>query len=480
MATVRELVTKILFKIDDKKLKAAEKSINRFKKSTLDIGKKLSTFVTLPILGLGVAMTKAASDAEESESKFATIFKSISAESESTAQNLAKNFGLSQLAAKKLLGDTGDLLTGFGFSQDQALELSNSVNELAVDLASFTNFAGGAEGASSALTKALLGERESVKSLGISIQEEDVKKQIAINKSKGLRFETVRQAKAMATLQLAQAQSKNAIGDFARTSGGAANQARILKAKISDLSISFGKILLPIANKIIGKLIILAEKFTSLSETNKEFILIAAAAAATLGPLLIIIGHLAGAIGNLIWLYGKLAPLATLANLAMFGWIIAGIALIGGLIYGIKKLIDNWAKVKLWLSDITIDFIDFGFAVTKYMLTPLQTVIDAMNKIRSLVGLKPIDINVNASLDKVSEYFKKNVAGQSISRDVSSVGLGTFGKAGQNNNFDTKITVNAKTDASADEIASSVFDGWEEKMNRKLRAMNRDFSPVGG
>lgn len=197
------------------------------------------------ILGIGLASLEAASDAEETESKFNTVFRSISDEAQTTADTLATSYGLAGSEARKLLGDTGDLLTGFGFAQDQALDLSKQVQELAVDLASFTNFSGGAAGASEALTKALLGERESVKALGISIQEADVQKQVAINSAKGVTFETEREAKAYATLQLAVSQSGNAIGDFARTQDQLANQQRILNANLQTTTENFGKGLIP-------------------------------------------------------------------------------------------------------------------------------------------------------------------------------------------------------------------------------------------
>ena len=130
---------------------------------------------TAPLLGLGVTAVKLASDFEETQSKFNTVFKDIRSDADLTAKNLSDNFGLSSKASLQLLSDTGDLLTGFGFTQEEALKLSKEVNELAVDLASFTNFSGGAEGASLALTKALLGERESIKQLGIAITEADLK-----------------------------------------------------------------------------------------------------------------------------------------------------------------------------------------------------------------------------------------------------------------------------------------------------------------
>ncbi len=165
--------------------------------------------------------------------------------------------------------DTGDLLTGFGFTQESALDLSDQVNQLAVDLASFTNFSGGAQGASEALTKALLGERESVKALGISILDADVKAKVLENTQAGLTFETERQAKAYATLQLAQEQSGNAIGDFARSQDSFANQSRIAQAAVEDLSVAIGEQLLPFATTAVSTFADVARAFADAAkETN--------------------------------------------------------------------------------------------------------------------------------------------------------------------------------------------------------------------
>ena len=205
-------------------------SIRKSKESFVELsasmrktGAIMSAAVTVPILLAANSLKNAASDAVEARSKFSAVFSSIGSESETAADKLAKSFGLSGTNARMLLGDTGDLLSGFGFTQKASLDLSTQVNSLAVDLASFTNFSGGAKGASDALTKALLGERESLKSLGIAILEKDVKTKVSQMVAEGHRFESLRQAKAVATLALATEQSKNAIGDFARTSGDLAN-----------------------------------------------------------------------------------------------------------------------------------------------------------------------------------------------------------------------------------------------------------------
>lgn len=192
-----------------------------------------------------VQAKNAARDAQETGNKFDTVFSSMTRRANAMADSFAASFGLAGSTARELLGNTGDLLVGFGFTERKAADLANQVNALAVDLASFTNFSGGARGASAALTKALLGERESVKSLGISILEVDVKKQIAIDITNGLTFATERQAKAQATLTIAIRQSGKAIGDYARTKGDLANIERRVSEQLKTQTEIIGKGLLP-------------------------------------------------------------------------------------------------------------------------------------------------------------------------------------------------------------------------------------------
>lgn len=233
----------------NKQLKANNSALSSFTGNLAAIGfSKLISGATQAagaILDFGQASIQAAVDAGETESKFVAVFSTITDSANNMAKELQKAYGLGVVESKTLLSATGDLLTGFGFAEEQALALSGEVQKLAVDLASFTNFSGGAAGASEALTKALLGERESIKALGISIQEKDVQEQVALNTAGGLTFATERQAKAQATLQLAIKQSQNAIGDYGKTSESAANQLKKYNTNIDNLSIAFGKGFVP-------------------------------------------------------------------------------------------------------------------------------------------------------------------------------------------------------------------------------------------
>ena len=225
-----------------------------------------TAFVAAIVVGvakIGKELISAASDAEETRNKFAVTFSGIMGSADDAAENLAENFGLSQTAAEDLLSTTGDLLSGFGFTQTAALDLATQTNELAADLASFANVP--VKQASDAITKGLLGERESMKLLGIAILDADIKQ---LAEDKGIVGELTRQQKAMLTLEIATTQSKNAIGDFARSQDSFANQSKIAQSAVEDFKVELGKGLLPAATNIVtvfGKIV------RSLADTQAEF-----------------------------------------------------------------------------------------------------------------------------------------------------------------------------------------------------------------
>lgn len=332
----------------DRAMKKAQRNINKFGTSLQRTGETLTRNITLPVIGLGAAAIKMASDFEETDAKFRTVFSSIEQQALATAKTFEKSFGLSSKAAKQMLGDTGDLLVGFGFTEQEALNLSKQVNELAVDLASFTNFSGGAEGASLALTKALLGERESVKSLGIAITEADLKK---FAEDQGLVFKELdRVAKANLTFQLAAKQSSKAIGDYARTSGSFANQTRQLTAQFTNLAVEIGTMLLPVAQKILTWARDFLDNIRKMNPEIKQNILNFTLLAAAIGPLLSISG-------SLLKTFSKL--------FSRSGLIVMGLAaIVSGFLYvrenyeAFKERLSDWTWWRNALVEAAADFVE--------------------------------------------------------------------------------------------------------------------------
>jgi hypothetical protein len=391
-------------------LNDAESALQKFATKSIAIGAGLTAAVTLPIIALGNATLKAASDAEETAAKFGVVFRDIQGSAEESFKILRNEYGLSSTAAKQLLADTGDLLTGFGFSQTAALDLSTQVAKLGADLASFTNFAGGAEGATQALTKALLGERDSVKALGITILEEDVKKQVAINTAKGLTFETERQAKAYATLDLALEQSKNAIGDFSRTSEGFANQQRIANGRIQELSESLGTIFLPLATKIVGVVVKIAESLNSLSDTTKTVIVVIAGLAAAVGPVLLVIGTFIKVLPVLITGLGTLKT-AIIAATGPFGLIAIAVAAAIPLLFELNTELNRTKNIKADVAQqLLTDRIDQTNLALEDQLTRIKEIYPELNeeaKIRKVL---------KNELDKLNKEGNKNSASYKAQR----------------------------------------------------------------
>jgi len=220
--------------------------------------------------GTIVELANAASDFEEQSAKFGTVFRDVSDESIAMRDTLVESFNFSKLAATDLLASTGDLLAGFGFTGAAALDLSGRVNMLAADLASFQNLEGGAARASIILTKALLGEKDALVSLGVKVLDADVQARLLADGKSKLTGLALRQAKAEATYALILQQSGNAIGDIQRTSQSYANQVRSLENAISDLKVELGEAFLTIGSKILPIISGLAKQTKSWVSANKQ------------------------------------------------------------------------------------------------------------------------------------------------------------------------------------------------------------------
>ncbi len=239
-------------KKSDKKAKDSTKSqakaLGKLKGAYLAVGA-----IITGVLGVAfIKVIKLASDAEENTSKFLTVFSGIKSQAIAVRDNLVNAFNLSSEAATRLLANTGDMLSGFGFTEEASLKLSDQVQQLSADLSSFANIP--IEQASKAITKGLIGERESMKELGIAILESDVQQRLFEKGQKSLTGIALKQAKAQVTLELALAQSGKALGDVARTSGSFANQFRRLENLIVDTAVSIGTKLLPVLTPLLIRL----------------------------------------------------------------------------------------------------------------------------------------------------------------------------------------------------------------------------------
>lgn len=391
------------------------KRLDRFSGKARGVGRNMSLGITLPILGIGAAMIKAAVTAEETQNKFDVVFSRISGRANNMSKELSGSFGLSVQESQKLLSGTGDLLTGFGFTQEAALSLSGQVQRLAVDLGSLNDLP--TEQASLALTKALLGENESVKSLGISILEKDVKAKIKAMEVAGkFTDETDRQKKALATLQIAIDQSGNAIGDWARSQDSVANKTKEMMSRLADLSVQFGTILLPVVSKVVGGLTIMANVFSKMPKGVKTVIVAMAAFAAVIGPLIFLAGAMASGLSAIMTIvpllslsiFAGLIPAITGMAAALFATgipqVIIGITL---LIAGIVFLAKNFQRIKTFARNAFLPIIGFVDFLIKKLdnISPILGNIARVFKALVLTSIKEVLSVVELLADAVSGIF---------------------------------------------------------------------------
>ncbi len=224
--------------------------LKRVRTSMLAVSRAAKFMLLGQIASFALAV-KAASDYEETFSKFEAVFKDQAQAAKAWADEMAKAMNRSTVAMLGFLAGLQDVFVPFGFAREEARKLSQEVTRLGVDLASFNNMAD-AE-VVNALTTALTGSHETVKKFGVIINEVTLKEALLTMGIKGGTKVATEQQKVLARLNILLAATSDAQGDAIRTAGSLANQMRGLKAAFLDLATDLGTIFLPLATTLIGR-----------------------------------------------------------------------------------------------------------------------------------------------------------------------------------------------------------------------------------
>lgn len=267
------------------------------------IGTKLTVGVTTPLAIAGKGMVDAASDFDENLNKISVAFGDNADEVKAWADTATQSFGLSMNQALEATSLFGDMATSMGISQGEAASMSTSLAGLAGDLASFKNI--GIDQAMTALNGVFTGETESLKQLGIVMTETNLEEFAA--KTGQVYSEMSQAEKVQLRYNYVMAMSKNAIGDYARTSDGTANSMRTFQASVENLAITLGQNLLPIVTPIIQKATEMVNAFAAADPELQQLILKIAGIAAVAGPALLVVGKMVSVFGSVSGAIGMLS-----------------------------------------------------------------------------------------------------------------------------------------------------------------------------
>jgi len=204
------------------------------------------------ILGISAATIRAASDVEEMTAKFDTVFKESAENVRNWADVTAKAMGRSRFAFMEMAASVQDTFVPMGFARDKAAEMSKTLTELAVDVASFNNKLD--IDVMRDFQSALVGNTETVRKYGIVITAAMVEQEI-INQVWVTSKDQITEAmKVQARLNLILKGTTDAQGDAIRTSDSFANRTKAMKAAIEELTVTIGTELLPIITPFVEKI----------------------------------------------------------------------------------------------------------------------------------------------------------------------------------------------------------------------------------
>jgi len=195
-----------------------------------------------------VAVQKA-SDLNETISKTNVIFGDASRIVQQFADTAATSLGQTRQQALDASATFGTFGKSAGLVGTELADFSTKFVTLATDLASFNNTS--PEEAVLALGAALRGEAEPIRRFGVLMNDAALKQvalEMGIYSGNGA---LSAQQKVLASSELLLRQTTDAQGDFERTSGGLANQQRILKASIDDIVTTLGELLLPVFERFV-------------------------------------------------------------------------------------------------------------------------------------------------------------------------------------------------------------------------------------
>jgi hypothetical protein len=215
-----------------------------------------------------------ASDLIETQNVVDTTFGSSAKAINDFAKSAGKNFGLTQLQAKKYASTIGSIFSGMGITGGGAVAMSKELTGLTGDLASFYNL--DHDTAFNKIRAGITGETEPLKAIGIDMSENNLKNFMNTKGIKTAWKDLDAAGKAALRYQFIMHQtSKEAQGvqgDYAKPIDSYAVSTRNLANAIDEMRGNLAVGLMPALIKGADMLTGIVQKISTWAEKNKEII----------------------------------------------------------------------------------------------------------------------------------------------------------------------------------------------------------------
>lgn len=213
-------------------------------------GPLAGAFAVGQVVDFGKEMYGLGQELDVYDKKANTVFEGGSTLVKAWADQNNEAMGLSKEKLTGLAAGFGDLLKPMGFTAEQAGKMSTEVVGLSGALSAWSGGQTSAAEVSDILAKAMLGETDGLKQLGISISQDEVNARLARDGKEKLTGATLAQAKAVATQQLIMEKSTDAQKAWADGSMDGIKNGNTLTATFEQLKATLASKLMPVFQSI--------------------------------------------------------------------------------------------------------------------------------------------------------------------------------------------------------------------------------------
>jgi hypothetical protein len=340
MPTLDEIIIPLRAKVDkiEKQLKGVKDKGMQAAGSIKDAFKGIVAGAAIKGLQVfGKSAIEASIQTETFRRRAETVFKTAFPQLEARAKETASALGLTKTEFIGAASAAGDLLVPLGFTREEAAKTSSGIVELAGKLKEFNADSRSTQEIAGVLTKAFLGEREGLKSLGISVDEADIKVELLRKGKEKLTGQALKLEKALITEELVFRKTTDAQAAFETGAQSLSRTFNTLQAQTREVKEGFlnfvGEGLTPLLEGFSDISLGNVTSFFSTMSTGTKTIITLAGAFAVLAP----------AIGTLLTSLKAFGGFSSLFSLVGGPWV-AGIVALSVAVGALAIAMDKFSK----------------------------------------------------------------------------------------------------------------------------------------
>ena len=209
---------------------------------------------TVALAGIATAAVYAGKKAVAQEQAFkglSVVFKKQTADMAKVGGRAGRCGPVRDAGSHRRRSKLGASLKGSGISTAQAADDTQALVAVAADLGAVF---GDTEGAVTALGAAMRGEYDPLEQYGIALKQADVNARLAAKGQDELTGTALKQAEAIARLELIMQGAQTTRGAATDADKTAAQQLQVLQATVENLAASMGTILLPALSGLVEQM----------------------------------------------------------------------------------------------------------------------------------------------------------------------------------------------------------------------------------